>query len=145
MNAIRQFRTMSLFHKALLLDLATGIPTAALLIAGADALAPLLGLSAALLRNAGFVLLPFAALLALTLAAVRPHKFAAWSIIEINLAWVAASFYVLYGAGLQATAVGEAVVIAQALAVLGIAALQFAGWRAFGTASGYEGSVATRA
>ena len=31
MNAIRQFRTMSLFHKALLLDLATGIPTAALL------------------------------------------------------------------------------------------------------------------
>ncbi len=52
--------------------------------------------------------------------------------------WVAASFYVLYGAGLRATAVGEAVIIAQALAVLGIAALQFAGWRVFGTASAYE-------
>lgn len=145
MNAIRHIRSLSLFHKALLLDLSTGIPTAALLIAGADALAPLLGLPVALLRNAGFVLLPFAALLALTLAAARPHKFAAWSIVEINLAWVGASFYVLYGAGLQPTAAGEAVVIAQALAVLGIAALQFVGWRTLGAASDYTGSVAARA
>ena len=145
MNAIRRIRTMSLFHKALLLDLSTGIPTAALLIAGADVLAPLLGLPVALLRNAGFVLLPFAALLALTLAAARPHRLAAWSIIEINLAWVAASFYVLYGAGLAPAAAGEALVIAQALAVLGIAALQFAGWRRFGATSSFEGSVAARA
>ncbi|HSX61858.1 MAG TPA: hypothetical protein VLF18_16835 [Tahibacter sp.] len=145
MNAIRRISSLSLFHRALLLDLSTCIPTAALLIAGADALAPLTGLPVELLRYAGFVLVPFGVLLALTLSAARPNKFAAWSIMEINLAWVVASFYVLYGAGLQPTAAGSAVVIAQALGVLGIAALQFAGWRRLGTANDYTGSVAARA
>ncbi|MBL8300712.1 MAG: hypothetical protein JNN30_20425 [Rhodanobacteraceae bacterium] len=145
MNAISQIRSLPLFQRALWLDLCTGIPTAALLIAGAGALAPLLGLPEGLLRNAGLVLLPFLVLLALTLRAARPHRFAAWSIIEINLAWVAASFWVLYGAGLAPTPTGSVVVIGQALAVLGIAALQFVGWRQLGSAPEYIGSVAARA
>lgn len=145
MNAIRRFRDLPLFHRALLLDLATGIPTAVLLIGGAGLLAPLVGLPAGLLRGAGLVLLPFAALLALTLSAAKPHRLAAWSIIEINLAWVAASFWVLYGAGFAPTAIGRSVVIAQALAVLGIAALQLAGWRRLGRAADHAAPVAARA
>jgi hypothetical protein len=145
MNAIRRIRELPLFHRALLLDLSTCIPTAIALIAGAGWSAPLLGLPVDLLRYAGFVLLPFAALLALTVSAAKPHRLAAWSVIEINLAWVAASFWVLYGAGLAPTAIGSAVVIAQALAVLGIASLQFAGWRRLGTTPDYAGSAAARA
>lgn len=145
MNAIRRFTGLPLFHRALLLDLSTCIPTAILLVAGADVLAPLLGLPPALLRNAGWVLVPFALLLALTLRADRPHRLAAWSVMEINLAWVAASFWVLYGAGLQPTAIGSAVVVVQALAVAGIAVLQFIGWRRLGAPVQRSGPVAARA
>lgn len=145
MNTLRRLPNLSLFHRALLLDLVTGIPTAALLIAGAGWSAPLLGLPAGLLRMAGFVLLPFLALLAMTLRAAKPHRLAAWSVIEINLAWVAVSVWVLYGAGLAPTPVGRAVVIAQALAVLGLASLQFVGWRRLGVRQDLSGSVAARA
>lgn len=145
MNAIRRFTALPLFHRALLLDLSTCIPTAIVLVAGADALAPLLGLPPALLRNAGWLLVPFALLLTLTLRAPRPARLAAWSVMEINLAWVAASFWVLYGAGLQPTAIGSAVVVVQALAVAGIALLQFIGWRRLGASAERTGPVAARA
>jgi hypothetical protein len=144
MNAIRHIRTLPLFHRAVLLDLATGIPTAAVLLAGADALAPLLGLPATLLRGAGLVLLPFLLLLVATLRQARPHKFAAWSIIEINLFWVLGSFWLLLAGGYAPTATGSAVVVVQALAVLVLAALQFAGWRRLSGGAVYE-PAATRA
>ncbi|GMV28975.1 MAG: hypothetical protein AMXMBFR59_11000 [Rhodanobacteraceae bacterium] len=145
MNTLHRLPSLPLFHRALLLDLVTGVPTVVLLIAAAGWAAPLLGLPAGLLRMAGVVLLPFGALLALTVRTAKPHRLAAWSIMEINLAWVAASFWVLYGAGLAPTAMGHVVVIAQALAVLGIAALQFAGWRRLSATHDFSGSVAARA
>ncbi len=147
MNAIsniRHIRTWPLFHRALLLDLVASCATALLLIAGADLLAPAFALPADLLRTAGLVLLPFLLLLAWVLRQARPHTVIAWAIIEINVCWSIASFYLLYEGPFQPTMSGIAFVSIQATAVLGLALLQFIGWRRLDGDTGYA-SAAQRA
>ncbi len=149
MNAIRHIRTWPLFHRALLLDLVASGATALLLIAGADLLAPAFALPADLLRTSGLALLPFLLLLALVLRQSRPHTVIAWVIIEINVCWSLASYYLIYEGPLhegmvQPTTLGIAFVSIQATAVLGFALLQFIGWRRLGGDTGYA-SAAQRA
>jgi hypothetical protein len=104
-------------------DAATCFAFGVLLVAGADWLAPLLGLPASLLFYAGAVLFPCAVLMvvgAKTLA--RPLT---GLIIAGNAAWVVASLSVL---GLfDVTALGAAFVVAQAAAVSLLTTLE---WRA---------------
>lgn len=139
------FSAQPLFHRALILDLVASSATALLLLAGATGLAPLFGLPVALLRGAGLALLPFLLLLAFVLRAPRPSRYAVWSVIEINLVWVCASFWLLWRGGVAPTALGSAFVVAQALAVLGFALLQFVGWRRLNAAGTGPAPVATRA
>lgn len=136
-------RPVSLFRRALLLDASTTGPMALLLIVGAEALAPPTGLAPALLRGAGLVLLPFLALIAYLLRREKPAAVAAWSVIEINLVWAAASFWLLFSGQVQTTAFGTFFVLAQAFAVLGFALMQFAGWRRLNaaTAGGRAGAA----
>ena len=108
---------------------ATGA-TALLLLAGADALAPLLGLPPGLQRTAGAICVPFVAWIALLSRRAAIPRGAMATVVIINFAWVAASLWVAFGGAWRPTAVGVAFVSAQAMAVLAFAELGWMGLRA---------------
>lgn len=118
-----------LLRQALLADAVTTAACAALLIAGASLLDEALGLPAALLRGAGLVLMPFAALVAWLGTRPRLPRTAVLAVIGVNALWAADSLLLLLGGWVAPTAAGLAFVIAQAVAVAMYAELQFMGLR----------------
>ena len=114
---------------ALLGDAAASGATGLLLAAAAGPLAPLLGLPEPLLRIAGLVLLPYAALVAWAGRAAAPSRGAVWAIIVVNLLWVADSLLLLALPRLAPTGLGIGFVLAQALVVLGFGLAQWAALR----------------
>ena len=102
-----------------------------LLLAGAAALAPAFGIPEAELRQIGFVLLPFAALVLLAWR-LLPRTWPTWAIIVVNLLWVAASFATVAQSGDRLTGMGAAGIVVQAIAVGGFALLEFVGVRRIG-------------
>lgn len=116
-----------LLKLALRFDAISGAATALLLFFGGDYLAPLLGISAAFLKAAGLVLVPF--IVFLTAQVLRPQTStgAVWTIIAINAFWTVDSFFVLMTGLIQPTGLGYAFVIAQALVVGALALMQMQG------------------
>lgn len=92
---------------------------------GAAALAPMFGLPEALIRIAGLLLLPLAAFIGWLASRPSPPRPLVWIVILGNLGWTAESFAVI--AQHQPAPLGTAFVAAQALAVLGLAALEYIG------------------
>lgn len=127
MNATTD-RRPTLFRRLLLLDFVTCVPfTLALLVAAAP-LANWLGLSERLLLIAAVILIGFGTLVLSLIRAERIHRVLAWTVIEINLLWVVASFLVAFGGWYEPTFWGKAVVIGQALFVLDLALFQAYAW-----------------
>ena len=112
-------------RRVLALDSLSCLSMGLLMGLGAAALAPLFGLPEPLVRNAGLLLLPLAAFIGWLASRPAPPRVLVWVVILGNLGWTAESFAVL--AQQQATAPGAAFVSAQALAVLGLAALEYVG------------------
>lgn len=100
-----------------------------LMIVGAPTLGPLLELPVDLLRWAGVLLVPFVAMLILVARRLSAPRLALLDIVALNAAWVIASFGVLLSGAVSPNAIGFAFVIAQAIAVAVLAALQFSAWR----------------
>src|SRR5215475_8919016 len=102
---------------ALLADAAASGASAALLVTSAGFLESWLGLPVALMREVGFVLIPYVIVVAFM--ASRPTAFvgAVNTIVAINLAWTAASSLLLVSGWVAPTALGIAFVLAQGLAV----------------------------
>ncbi|HEY5712376.1 MAG TPA: hypothetical protein VIT38_10815 [Allosphingosinicella sp.] len=96
---------------------------------GAAALAPLLGLAEALVRLAGLLLLPLAAFIAWLASRPAPPRALVWVVIVGNVGWTAESFLLIGQAQGTITVLGTFFVSAQALAVLGLAALEYVGLR----------------
>jgi hypothetical protein len=94
---------------------------------GAASLAPLFGLPEPLVRIAGLALLPLAAFIGWLATRPNPPRAFVWVVILGNLFWTVESFITL--AQSQATALGTAFVSAQAVAVLGLAMLEYVGLR----------------
>ena len=94
---------------------------------GAAGLAPLFGLPEPLVRFAGLALLPLAAFLFWLATRPNPPRPLVWVVILGNLGWAAESFITLGQS--QATPLGTAFVSAQAVAVLGLAVLEYVGIR----------------
>ncbi len=94
---------------------------------GAASLAPLFGLPEALVRGAGLALLPLAVFIGWLASRPAPPSVLVWVVILGNVGWTAESF-VLLGQH-QPTPLGTAFVSAQAVAVLGLAALEYVGLR----------------
>lgn len=127
MNATTD-RRPTLFRRLLLLDFITCVPfTLALLVAAAP-LATLLGLSERLLVVSAVILIAFGTLLLTLIRAERTHRVLAWTVIEINLLWVVASFLVAFGGWYEPTFWGKVVVVGQALFVLDLALFQAYAW-----------------
>lgn len=123
------FRPSTLLRQALLADAAVSGATGLLLALGADPLAGLLGLPEGLLRHAGLVLLPFAAVVGWLGTRERPSRAVVRAVVVVNVLWAAESLIVLIGGRVTPNALGHAFVVAQALAVAALAGAQYAGLR----------------
>lgn len=123
-------RTLTPFLRLVLLgDAAASGATGLLLAAAAGPLAPLLGLSATLLRDAGLVLLPYAAFVAWAGTRDRPPRWAVRAAVVINLLWAADSALLLAAGPVSPAGLGTAFVLAQAPVVLGFAVMQWSALR----------------
>ena len=116
-------------RNALLLDGAASGAMGLLLIAAAGPLEELFGLPAALMREAGLILLPYAACVVLVGRRETIAQGAVWAIIAANTLWAIASVCLLVSSLVAPTALGYAFVIAQAAAVALLGELQHAGLR----------------
>jgi hypothetical protein len=119
----------SLLRRALLADaLFSGI-AAVLLTVDAGALAPLLELPETLLRETGLFLIAYTALVGWLSAKTSLPKVLVMVVIAGNAAWTAGSIALLLSGAVTPNALGEAFVVAQAMATGVFAELQYMGLR----------------
>lgn len=121
-----------LLRRALRTDAAASGALGVLALAAAPALVDLLGPPAPVLVGVGAFLVVFAAGLLVLAARPQVPRPAAWAVVLGNAAWVAGSVLATVVAGSSLTALGVAVVLAQAAAVAVFADLQWLGLRRTG-------------
>lgn len=118
---------MNLIRFALVADAVATVATGALLALGGSLLAGLTGLPGAATMPLGLFLIAFAAFVAWVGLRQQTPQGAAMLIVIVNAAWVVGSLIVLLAGTFPLTLLGVAFVIAQALAVAALAALQWMG------------------
>lgn len=118
---------MNLIRFALVADAVATVATGALLAAGGSFLAGLTGLSATATLPLGLFLIAFAAFVGWVGMQQQTPRGAALLIVIVNAAWVVGSLIVLLAGTWALTLLGVAFVIAQAIAVAALAALQWVG------------------
>jgi hypothetical protein len=126
MNAVR---SLSFLRRVLLLDAAASAAMGFGLLTLAPWLGGMLSLPEALLREAGIVLLPFAAFVAFLASRENPPRTGVWAVIALNAVWAVDSVALLLTGWVAPNAVGYGFVAAQALAVLVLAELEYVGLR----------------
>lgn len=119
----------TLLRYSLIGDAVASGATGLLLSLGAGALTQLLGLPEPLMREAGLILLPYAAAVAYLGTRAAVSRGAVWAVIALNGVWVADSLMLLMSGWVSPTVLGYAFVLIQALAVLVIAEAQYFGLR----------------
>jgi hypothetical protein len=121
-------------RRAILGDAIFSGVSAVLLTFGAGALAPLLNLPEALLRETGLFLIAYAALVGWLGSRQSMPKALVTIVIAGNAAWTVASIALLFSGAVTPNLLGEAFVAMQAIAVGAIAELQYIGLRRSGIA-----------
>src|SRR5258708_878566 len=116
-------------RRALLADAIFSGVSAVLLTLGASALASLLNLPEALLRETGLFLVAYAALVGWLGTRPSIPKPLVWIVIAGNAAWALASIALLFSGWVAPNLLGEAAVAMQAIAVGVFAELQYVGLR----------------
>ncbi|WP_374979357.1 hypothetical protein PSGK_22065 [Pseudomonas solani] len=116
-----------LLRRVLQLDALVSGAAGLLMTLGAGPLSSLLALPAALLTGAGLLMLPWCAVLLWLARRETLDRRAVWAVIAVNAVWVVDSLLLLVSGWVQPTLLGQAFVIAQALAVVLFAELQFFG------------------
>lgn len=118
---------MNLIRLALVADAAATAATGALLAIGGSLLADLTGLPATATLPLGLFLVAYAAFVGWAGMQRETPRGAVMLIVLINAAWVVGSVIVLLAGTFPLTLLGVAFVIAQAVAVAALAALQWIG------------------
>lgn len=120
----------SLFlRKVLLLDcLISGVTGLAMLF-GSRPIGSLVGAPPAFVQYAGGSLLPFAAFVFYLSRRKVLSRGAIWTVIALNVAWVAGSIALLFSDAIAPTAFGTAFIVLQAIAVASFAEMQYVGLR----------------
>ena len=121
-------------RRAILGDAIFSGVSAVLLTFGAGALAPLLNLPEALLRETGLFLIAYAALVGWLGTRQSMPKALVTIVIAGHAAWTIASIALLFSGAVTPNLLGEAFVAMQAIAVGAIAELQYIGLRRSGIA-----------
>ena len=116
-------------RRVLALDSASCAMIGLLLCLGAAPLSGLFGLGERLLFGAGLLLLPLAAFIGWLASRPAPPAPPVWLVIVGNLAWTAESLLLISTESGRITALGTAFVAVQAVAVLALALLEYAGLR----------------
>jgi uncharacterized protein YjeT (DUF2065 family) len=119
-------------RRALLADAIFSGIAAVLFTADAGALASLLDLPEALLRETGLFLIAYAALVGWLGTRASVPKALVMIVIAGNAAWTIASFALLFSGAVTPNLLGEIVVAAQAIATGAFAELQYIGLRKSG-------------
>ncbi|MDQ3692829.1 MAG: hypothetical protein M3464_04280 [Chloroflexota bacterium] len=110
----------------LLLDAIGSGGGAVFLLTATGWLSPHLGLSTSLLRGAAVILIPFVVVLLVAVLAGATSRPLIGVIVAFNVVWVVASIGLLLFGRVSPTALGVAVVLAQAAAVAVVAWFQYA-------------------
>ncbi len=116
-------------RRVLALDSASCALIGLMLCLGAAPLSGLFGLGERLLFGAGLLLLPLAAFIAWLASRPSPPSPLVWLVIVGNVAWTAESLLLISTESARITALGTAFVAGQAIAVLGLALLEYVGLR----------------
>lgn len=106
----------------------SGVATLMFVI-GASLFASLTNLPEAFLRNTGFVLVIYAALVGYLGTRTMMAKAAVWTVIAVNAIWAIDSIALLASGLLSPNLFGQALIVMQAVAVGVFAELQFIGLR----------------
>lgn len=126
----------STLRTALWTDAAVSGAAGALQLAGGDALAAQFGLPPALSLGTGAFLIGYAAMLVAMARAPRLHAGLLALVVLGNLGWALGCLALPMAGLVDPAALGLAWLLLQALAVVGFAAWEAAGWRASPTACG---------
>lgn len=118
-----------LLRRALVADALISAVAGLLMTFGASLLEELLALPTLLLLSAGMAMFPWAGFLLWLARKPAVPSAAVWTVIGINAAWIAGSAWVSLGGVFAPNALGHAFVAAQALGVLVLLELEFAGLR----------------
>jgi hypothetical protein len=118
-----------LLRRALLADAIVSGIAAVLLTIDASALAPLLELPEALLRETGLFLIAYTALVGWLGSRSALPKVLVMLVIAGNAAWTVGSIALLFSGTVAPNALGETFVLAQAIATGVFAELQYVGLR----------------
>ena len=118
-----------LLRRAIQGDAIFSAVSAVLLTFGAGTLAPLLSLPEALLRETGLFLIAYAALVGWLGTRQSMPKALVMIVIAGNAAWTVASLVLLFSGAVTPNLLGEAFVVAQAIATGVFAELQYIGLR----------------
>ena len=116
-------------RRAILADAIFSGASAVLLTLGAGALAPLLNLPEALLRETGLFLIAYAALVGWLGTRPSMPKVLVWIVVAGNAAWTIGSVALLFSGAVTPNLLGEAAVAMQAIAVGVFAEMQYLGLR----------------
>ena len=116
-----------LLRRVLLVDAITCAVAGLLLTIDAPLLAGWFNLSSALLRPIGIALLPYSAFLAYIATRQALPRTAVWAVITINILWILDSIVLLLGTWATPNALGICFIIVQAVAVAGLALLEYKG------------------
>lgn len=120
-------RASSLLRRVLIVDALSSGAMGVAMLALADVFASLLQLPVELIREAGIILLPFAAFVGFVASRREPVRIAVWAIIALNIVWVVDSILLLFTGWVVPNALGYVFVIAQAAVVLVLADFEYLG------------------
>jgi hypothetical protein len=120
-------RASSLLRRVLIVDALTSGACGVAMFALADVFASLLQLPVELVREAGMILLPFAAFVGFVASRQEPARIAVWAIIALNIVWVVDSILLLFTGWVAPNVLGYVFIVAQAAMVLVLADLEYMG------------------
>ena len=120
-------RASSFLRRVLIVDALISGASGVAMFALADVFASLLQLPVDLVREAGIILLPFAAFVGFVASRQEPARLAVWAIIAMNILWVVDSILLLFSGWVAPNVLGYVFVIAHAAMVLVLADLEYMG------------------
>jgi hypothetical protein len=123
------FNSVAFLRRILVVDAITSGSSALILLLIGGSVADRLGLPPSLVQSVAIALVPFSIFVALLARQERVAPAAVWTVIVLNGAWVIASIWLATSSIVPRNALGNAVIVVQALMVGVLGELQYVGLR----------------
>lgn len=133
MSVTAQLSSPAVLRRVLAFDALSGAGTGALHLLLAPLLSAWFGLPEAWLHASGLAIFAFVALAGWLALQPTPPRGPLMGIVMLNFAWAAGCLWLAFGGAVDATPLGLGYLLAQAVAVIVLAELEWMGWRQLGT------------